>query len=52
MKEINNSLYKPGEEKVLDDKTAGKLGEFMIKLNSQNFCEISQWSLRDINKLL
>ena len=23
----------------------------MIKLNSQNFCEISQWSLRDINKL-
>ena len=24
----------------------------MIKLNSQNFCEISQWSLRDINKLL
>ena len=24
----------------------------MIKLNEQNFCEISQWSLRDINKLL
>ncbi len=24
----------------------------MIKLNSRNFCEISQCSLRDINKLL
>ena len=23
----------------------------MIKLNSNNFSEISQWSLRDINKL-
>ena len=50
-KEINSSLYKPGEDKVIDDKTAEKLGEFMIKLNQQNFSEISQWSLRDINKL-
>ena len=40
-KEINNSLYKPGEEKILDDRAAGKLGEFMTILNSQNFCEIS-----------
>ena len=50
-KEINCSLYKPGEDKVIDDKTAEKLGEFMIKLNEQNYSEISQWSLRDINKL-
>ena len=51
-KEINNSLYKPGENKTTDDETAERLGEFMIELNSQNFCEIAQWSLRDINKLL
>ena len=50
-KEINASLYKTGEDKVIDDKTAEKLGEFMIKLNKENFSEISQWSLRDINKL-
>ena len=50
-KEINNSLYQPGEEKIIKEEQAGKLGEYMIKLNSNNFSEISQWSLRDINKL-
>jgi MoxR-like ATPase len=50
-KEINNSLYQQGEEKIITEVQAGKLGEYMIKLNSNNFSEISQWSLRDINKL-
>ena len=50
-KDINNSLYDLGEDKVIEEKKAEKLGEFMIKLNSENFSEISQWSLRDINKL-
>ena len=36
-KEINNSLYKRGEEKVLDDRAAGKLGKFMIKLKFPKF---------------
>ena len=50
-KEINNSFYQPGEEKVIKEEHAGKLGEYMIKLNSNNFSEISQWTLKDINKL-
>ena len=41
----------PGEEKVIKEEQAGKLGEYMIKLNSNNFSEIYQWTLRDINKL-
>jgi len=40
------------KKKVIDDRIAERLGEFMIKLNSQNFCEISPWTLRDLNKLL
>jgi len=50
-KEINNSFYQPGDDKIIKEDQAGKLGEYMIKLNSNNFSEISQWSLRDINKL-
>ena len=44
---INNRLYR----KVIDERTAEKLGEFMIKLNKENFSEISQWSIRDIKKI-
>ena len=39
-KEINCSLYKNGEDKIIDEQTAEKLGEFMIKLNEENFSEI------------
>ena len=44
---INNRIYK----KAIDERTAEKLGEFMIKLNKENFSEISQWSIRDIKKI-
>ena len=41
-KEINDSLYQPGEEKVIKEEQVWKLGEYMIKLNSNNFSEIFQ----------
>ena len=50
-KDINLSLYLKGTDKVIKDEQAERLGEYMIKLNSKNFSEISPWSLRDINKL-
>ena len=50
-KEINNSFYGTVEEKVIKEEQAEKLGEYMIKLNSNNFSEISQWSFLDIKKL-
>ena len=50
-KEINNYLHRPGEKKIISDEQAGRLGKYMIKLNSNNFGEISQWSLRDIKKI-
>ena len=50
-KDINNSLYKNNEHKIIEDNQAEKLGEFMIELNKLNNSEIPQWSLKDINKL-
>ena len=50
-REINNDLYRPGEKKIISDEQAERLGEYMIKLNSNNFSEIPKWSLRDIKKL-
>ena len=50
-REINNDLHRPEEEKIISDEQAKRLGEYMIKLNSNNFSEIPKWSLRDIKKL-
>ena len=38
--EINNSLYQPGEGKIIKEEQVRKLGEYMIKLNSNNFSMI------------
>lgn len=38
--EINNSLYQPGEDKIIKEEQVRKLGEYMIKLNSNNFSMI------------
>ena len=36
----------------LNEMNAERLGKYMINLNKKNFEEISQWSLRDITKIL
>ena len=50
-KDIGKDIYNDDFD---DDNmiNAGRLGEFMIKLNENNYIDIYQWSLRDINKIL
>ena len=50
-KDISKDIYKEKYDD-LNEMNAERLGKYMINLNKKNFEEISQWSLRDITKIL